>query len=130
MPNLHTRGGAPRRRRPRNGHALRASSGRFKARLHAEDLAALVDLPVPAVLEPIDDGVRLTGPGGLRAEADLTVSGDAVVVEPRSRVLRLLPRRLRIDLGDLPAGAQVEELHVTPHGIVATGALATGGSLL
>ena len=36
-------------------------------------------------------------------------------------MLRLLPRRLRIDLGDLPAGARIERLRVTEAGVIATG---------
>lgn len=110
---------------PRAGRELSAASGRFRARLLGADLSSLVDLPTPAVLDLVDGGVRLTAPGGLAAEADLTVRDGAVLVEPRARLLRLLPRKLRIDLGELPAGARVERLRVTPSGVIATGPLRT-----
>lgn len=114
---------------PRDGRPLRAASGRFRARLAADDLAAVMELPVPATLQLVDGGVRLTAPGGLAAEADLAPDGAAVLVEPRSRVLRLLPHRLRIDLGDLPAGARVERLRVTEAGVIASGPI-DGDALL
>jgi hypothetical protein len=112
---------------------VRAHDGRFAARLSPASVAALAGLPDVIRLDLTDGGVELRTLGGVTVGASLKIrSGDIVVVPDRGLVGALsqvasqiarVPAEYVIPLSDLPAGARVESLEVTPEALIARGPL-------
>ncbi len=104
---------------------LRAAEGRFEARLTADQLTELADLPKPIKALQFSGGsIEVRTLGGVTVSTRVQARSGALVIWPdRSIVAALAGVDITIPLNDLPAGAVVEDIIVSGRYLVAEGSL-------